>query len=250
MKGAFTEAKQDKKGRLEVAHGGVLFLDEVGDIEPALQTKLLRFLDSGELYRVGDTKPRYVDAYVVSATNRSLEKMVEEGHFRADLLARLGQNVNLPALRERREDISILVDHFTSMFDRGVVKKTYSTETMDLLVNYRWEFNVRQLSQVIQSVLCLSDNDVIIPDDLPEFIRGAPRTSSGGVDGGADEGHAHSSQAPRPLKEIMDEHERSHIVRALEFTKGNKRKAIELLKISPDTFYKRLEQFGLHKKGN
>ena len=256
VKGAFTEAKQDKKGRLEVAHGGVLFLDEVGDIELVLQTKLLRFLDSGELYRVGDTRPRYVDAYVVSATNRPLEKLVEEGRFRTDLLARLGQTVNLPALRERREDISTLVDHFTSMFDRGSVKKTYAPETMDLLVNYRWEFNVRQLSQVIQSVLCLSDNDVIIPDDLPEFIRGAPtrtspRTSNDPVDGSAAEGYrdsSGSSEAPRPLKEIMEEHERSHIVRALEFTKGNKRKAIELLKISPDTFYKRLEQFGLHKK--
>ena len=257
VKGAFTEARQDKKGRLEVAHGGVLFLDEVGDIELALQTKLLRFLDSGELYRVGDTRPRYVDAYVVSATNRPLEKLVEEGRFRADLLARLGQTVNLPALRERREDISTLVDHFTSMFDRGSVKKTFAPETMNLLVNYRWEFNVRQLRQVIQSVLCLSDNDVIIPDDLPEFIRTSPRTSprtsNESVDGGATEGYRDSSvssEAPRPLKEIMEEHERSHIVRALEFTKGNKRNAIELLKISPDTFYKRLEQFGLHKRSS
>ncbi len=249
VKGAFTEARQDKKGRLEVAHGGVLFLDEVGDIEPALQTKLLRFLDSGELYRVGDTRPRYVDAYVVSATNRPLEKLVEEGHFRADLLARLGQNVKVPALRERQEDISLLVEHFMTMFDRGPVKKTLAPETMELLVNYRWEFNVRQLKQVIQSVLCLADNDVITPDDLPEFIRADALSSASGARSATavDSGEA---GVPRPLKEVMDETEHLHIVRALEFTKGNKRKAIEILKISPDTFYKRLEQFGLHKKSS
>jgi Nif-specific regulatory protein len=256
VKGAFTEARQDKKGRLEVAHGGVLFLDEVGDIEPALQTKLLRFLDSGELYRVGDTRPRYVDAYIVSATNRPLEKLVEDGRFRADLLARLGQNVKLPALRERQDDILLLVEHFTAMYDRGPVKKTFAQETIDLLVNYRWEFNVRQLKQVIQSVLCLSDNDDITPDDLPEFIRAdAPSAVSGRAAFGASTGSSQLSAAsdggePRSLKEVMDETEHLHIVRALEFTKGNKRKAIEILKISPDTFYKRLEQFGLHKKSS
>ena len=105
VKGAFTEAARDKKGRLEIADGGVLFLDEVGDIDPAVQTKLLRFLDSGELFRVGDTQPRQVDALVVSATNRPLERDVEQGRFRADLLARLGHTVAIPPLRERGEDV-------------------------------------------------------------------------------------------------------------------------------------------------
>jgi len=243
VKGAFTEARQDKKGRFEVAHGGVLFLDEIGDIEPSLQPKLLRFLDSGELYRVGDTRPRYVDTYVVSATNRPLEKLVEEGRYRADLLARLGQSVFLPSLRERPEDVETLVENFTAMYDRGPVRKRFAPETLELLRSYRWEFNVRQLRQVVQSVICLSDGDVITPDDLPDLIRdhallhASSRASPRGNGG-----------APRPLKEVMDEHERMHIVRTLEYTRGNKRKAIEILEISPDTFYKRLEQFGLHKK--
>lgn len=245
VKGAFTEARQDKKGRFEVADGGVLFLDEVGDIEPALQTKLLRFLDSGELYRVGDTQARHVDVYVVSATNRPLEKLVEEGRFRGDLLARLGHRVDLPALRERQEDIPTLIEHFAAMFDRGPEKKTFAQETLDLLTSYRWEFNVRQLRQVVQSVICLSDDDVIRPEHLPDFVREHTpvATSTGETDiaGGGE---------PRPLKAVMEEFERAHILRALDFTQGNKRKAIELLKMSPDTFYKRLEQFGLHKKGS
>ena len=243
VKGAFTEARQDKKGRFEVAHGGVLFLDEVGDIEPSLQPKLLRFLDSGELYRVGDTKVRYVDVYVVSATNRPLEKLVEEGRYRADLLARLGQTVRLPSLQERQQDIIALVEHFSAMHNRGPIKKQFAHETLEVLQAYRWEFNVRQLAQVVQTVMCLSDNDVILPSDLPDYIREhSPLHASRG--GAASS----NNETPRSLKEVMDEHEKMHIVRALAFTKGNKRKAIELLKISPDTFYKRLEQFGLHKK--
>ena len=243
VKGAFTEARQDKKGRFEVAHGGVLFLDEVGDIEPSLQPKLLRFLDSGELYRVGDTKVRYVDVYVVSATNRPLEKLVEEGRYRADLLARLGQTVRLPSLQERQQDIIALVEHFSAMHNRGPIKKQFAHETLEVLQAYRWEFNVRQLAQVVQTVMCLSDNDVILPSDLPDYIREhSPLHASGG--GAASS----NNETPRSIKEVMDEHEKMHIVRALAFTKGNKRKAIELLKISPDTFYKRLEQFGLHKK--
>ena len=119
VRGAFTEAARDKKGRLEIADGGVLFLDEVGDIDPAVQTKLLRFLDSGELFRVGDTQPRQVDALVVSATNRPLERDVEQGRFRADLLARLGHSVVIPPLRERGEDVPRLLDHFLARHAGG-----------------------------------------------------------------------------------------------------------------------------------
>ena len=213
VKGAFTEARQDKKGRFEVAHGGVLFLDEVGDIAPSLQPKLLRFLDSGELYRVGDTKPRYVDAYVVSATNRPIEKMVEkmveEGRYRADLLARLGQTVRLPSLQERQEDIVALVEHFSAMYNRGPIKKQFAHETLEVLQAYRWEFNVRQLAQVVQTVMCLSDNDVILPSDLPDYIREhSPLNASGGVS-------SSNNEMPRSLKEVMDEHEKNaHRARA------------------------------------
>jgi transcriptional regulator with GAF, ATPase, and Fis domain len=159
VRGAFTEATRDKKGRLEVAHGGVLFLDEVGDIEPNLQTKLLRFLDSGELYRVGDTQPRRVDALVVSATNRPLEKDVADGRFRADLLARLGHAVRLPPLRERLEDVPLLVEHFLRRFDRGTPPKRFAPETLEILMRHSWPFNVRELQQVVERTTCLVDRD-------------------------------------------------------------------------------------------
>jgi transcriptional regulator with GAF, ATPase, and Fis domain len=239
VRGAFTEASRDKKGRLEIADGGVLFLDEVGDIELALQPKLLRFLDSGELYRVGDTEARHVDALVVSATNRSLEKDVESGRFRGDLLARLGQVVSIPPLRERAEDIPLLVEHFVTVYDRGAEPKVFAQETLDLLRRHRWPFNVRELQQVVERAVCLVDRDVILPADLPDYVRREAETAPPAAgDGGPI----------RPLREVVDQAERQHILRALEAAKGNKRKAIELLDISSETFYRRLEEFGLRKK--
>ena len=242
IRGAFTEARQDKKGRLELAHSGVLFLDEIGDIDSELQPKLLRFLDSGELYRVGDNQLRFVDALLISATNRPLQKLVEDGRFRSDLLARLGQIVTLPPLRERRDDIPRLVEHFSKMYDRGSARKSFADTTLELLSAYRWEFNVRQLQQVVQRAVCLVDRDVVLPEDLPDYIQHIGRTESlaaAPVETTAD-------SLPRPLQAVVDPVERAHIERTLEFAKGNKRKAIEILEISSDTFYKRLKKFGLY----
>jgi two-component system, NtrC family, response regulator AtoC len=238
VKGAFTEAARDKKGRLEIADGGVLFLDEVGDIDPAVQTKLLRFLDSGELFRVGDTAARQVDALVVSATNRPLERDVEQGRFRPDLLARLGHTVAIPPLRERGEDVPRLVDHFLARYGRGGVAKTFSAEAMDILRRHHWPFNVRELQQVVERAVCLVDGSVVGVEDLPDYLQaGAGSAAPIGENG-----------PPGPLKKAIEELERRHILRALEHTKGNKRRAMELLQLSPETFYRRLEDFGLHKK--
>ena len=239
VKGAFTEAGRDKKGYFEAANGGVIFLDEVGDIDPALQVKLLRFLDSGEIYRVGDTQPRFVDALIVSATNLPLEQLVEQGRFRGDLLARLGHTVTIPPLRERPEDVPLLVEHFAHRFGKGRRPKTFAAETMELLQDYEWEFNVRQLHQVVEQVTYLVDRDEILPDDLPDFVRmrrpkKMARTASGG--------------APLALREVVEATEREHIQHVLDYTRGSRRKAIEILGISSDTFYKRLEEMGLHKR--
>jgi transcriptional regulator with GAF, ATPase, and Fis domain len=245
VRGAFTEARTDKKGRLELAHGGVLFLDEVGDVDPGIQTKLLRFLDSGELYRVGDTAARRVDIRLVSATNRPVEKDVESGRFRADLLARLGHTLVIPPLRERPEDIPILVEHFIGIYHRGPGAKVFAEDTLALLKRHRWPFNVRELQQVVERAACLVDGEVVVPEDLPEYVlreaRSAPASpnSSSAVDG-----------PPPPLRKVVEDAERGHILKALEYTKGNRRRAIELLQVSPETFYKRLEEFGLHKKGS
>jgi DNA-binding NtrC family response regulator len=223
VRGAFTEATRDKKGRLELAHGGVLFLDEVGDIDPGIQTKLLRFLDSGEVYRVGDTAARRIDVRLVSATNRPLEKDVEGGRFRADLLARLGHELVIPPLRERPEDIPLLVAQFLGLHDRGPGRKVFAEETLGILKRHGWPFNVRELQQVVERAVCLVDHEVVSAGDLPDYILREARASS-------------------------EEAARSHILRALDYTKGNRRRAIELLQVSPETFYRRLEELGLHKK--
>ena len=249
VRGAFTAAGKDKKGRLELADGGVLFLDEIGDIELSLQTKLLRFLDSGELYRVGDNQPRRVDALIVSATNRELEKMVEEEQFRGDLLARLGHVVHIPPLRERPDDVPLLVDHFASLHGQRSGKKTFTPEAMELLKSYRWEFNVRQLQQVVEQMMYLVDHDVIQPGDLPDFIRG-DRLSVSSKEASAPTAVAEPSGRFRSMREVVAEAEKAHIVRTLEHTKGNRREAIRHLEISSYTFYKRLEEFGLHKKNS
>jgi Nif-specific regulatory protein len=241
VRGSFTEASRDKKGRLELAHGGVLFLDEVGDVEPALQPKLLRFLDSGEIYRVGDTEERRVDARIVSATNRPLERDLTDGRLRADLLARLGHQVAIPPLRQRRDDVPLLVDHFLRRCDRSGRSRRFAPGALAVLQAHDWPFNVRELQMVVERTVCLIDRDVIEADDLPGYLRG-------------DEGRPFEADPragepsvgpPPPLREVLDEAERRHIRRALAFTKGNKRQAIELLRISADTFYKRLREFGL-----
>jgi len=238
VRGAFTEATRDKKGRFELARGGVLFLDEVADVPLEIQPKLLRFLDSGELYRVGDAEARRVDALVVSATNRPLERDVAEGRFRADLLARLGHVVEVPALRERPEDVPALVAHFLARFDRGG-RKSFSPAALEMLARYAWPLNVRELQLAVERVVCLVDHDRIEPGDLPEDVRRASSRRS----------LAMSSEPPRPLRQVVEEVERDHILRVLELAKGNRRRAIELLQISPETFYRRLEEYGVPKKG-
>jgi DNA-binding NtrC family response regulator len=238
VRGAFTEATRDKKGRLELADKGVLFFDEVGDIDPSVQTKLLRFLDSGELFRVGDTVARRVDALVVSATNRPLEKDVEGGRFRGDLLARLGHVITVPPLRERPDDVPLLVEHFRRRYDRE--GKRFSEDALAVLRAHAWPFNVRELQQVVERAVCLVDHDVIGPEDLPDQLRPGVAAAARALDAGP----------PGPLGEVVAEAERRHVLRALEYTRGNRRKAMELLGISPETFYRRLEEYGLHKKGS
>jgi DNA-binding NtrC family response regulator len=228
---------RDKKGRLELAHGGVLFLDEIGDVPPDVQPKLLRFLDSGELFRVGDTQERRIDALVVSATNRPLEKDVAAGRFRADLLARLGHVVEVPPLRERPDDVPLLVEHCLRRLDRGPEPKAFAPEALEAMRRYAWPLNVRELRQVVERAVCLVDGPLVRPDDLPDEVRRAADASAAPPSAGA----------PAPLRAVVEEAEKAHILRALAFTKGNRRRAIELLQVSPETFYRRLEEFGLRK---
>jgi DNA-binding NtrC family response regulator len=223
-----------------MADRGVLFLDEIGDVDPSLQTKLLRFLDSGELVRVGDTSPRHVDALVVSATNRPLEKDVEAGRFRADLLARLGHTIVIPPLRERPEDIPLLVENILVRVDRGPVRHRFTPAALDLLRRHSWPLNVRELQQVVERAVCLVDGPEVGPEHLGDDLRREADTSS----------RAASPAEARPLREVVDAAERQHILRVLEATGGHRRRAIEILGIAPETFYRRLEAYGLGKKSD
>jgi len=242
VRGAFTEAGRDKKGRLELAEGGVLFLDEVGDISPDVQVKLLRFLDAGELCRVGDTVSRKIDTSVVSATNRPLDKDVADGRFRSDLFARLGHVVTLPPLRERLDDVPILVDHFLRVYggaDRG---RRFSPAAIERLQGHDWPFNVRELQQVVERAVCLSDKAELGPEDLPAYLHASGPTVAAAP--------SPPLSTPASLRKVVEDAERAHILTTIAFTEGNRRRAAEVLGVSPDTFYRRLKDLGLQDPGS
>ena len=172
-RGAFTGAASQKKGRLEVADGGVVFLDEIGELAPALQVKLLRVLQEREFERVGGTYPIKVDIRVIAATNCNLEQAVRDGKFRQDLYYRLAVlRITMPALRERQEDIPMLVRHFVQKHAKRckVKPRPISREALSCLVNYDWPGNVRELENAIERALVLGSSDMILPEDLPESL--------------------------------------------------------------------------------
>jgi DNA-binding NtrC family response regulator len=186
---------------------------------------------------VGDVEARRIDALVVSATNRPVEKDAERGAFRGDLLARLGHVVTIPPLRERPEDVPLLVEHFLKAHDK-TRRKTFLPETLAVLAAHTWPFNVRELQQVVERAVCLVDGDTVRPEHLPEYLRAAAPVGAPAVTTAATE-------PPPPLHEAVQALEKALIVRALAYTNGNKRRAAELLRISADTFYRRLQDFGL-----
>ena len=177
----------------------------------------------------------------MSATNRDLDKAVTEGHFRGDLLARLGHQVRLPPLRERPGDVALLAEHFLSRFDRGPQRRGFSPEALDLLSRHSWPFNVRELKQVVERAVCLFDDELLRADHLPEYLRHEAEGRPAARD---------DAGPPGPLRAVVEQAELAHIKRALEHTRGNKRRAMELLGVSPDTFYRRLEHFGLHRRSS
>src|SRR5205823_331133 len=167
-RGAFTDAKDRKLGRLELAHGGTLYLDEIGDMPLELQTKLLRALQERTIERVGGTDPIRIDVRVLAATNRDLEALMREGRFREDLYYRLDVvTVNLPPLRERRRDIPLLVEHFLTKYAAGLGGRGVAPEALDRLVGHDWPGNVRELENVIQRAMVMATSGVILPEHLP-----------------------------------------------------------------------------------
>jgi DNA-binding NtrC family response regulator len=236
VKGSFTGAVRDQEGLLAVAGGGSFFLDEVGETLPATQVKLLRALQEREIIPVGGTKPRKIDVRLIAATNADLEKAVAENRFRPDLFYRLNViQIRLPALRERKEDIEEMVEHFLRKLTAGKEPKTLSKEARECLLLYDWPGNVRELENVIERAVILTDDGVISPEDLPERV----------LQGGKGRG---SLVIDNPTM-TLDELEREYILKVLHHTGGQKKRASEVLGINPSTLYRKLLAYGLlHEK--
>jgi two-component system, NtrC family, response regulator AtoC len=248
-KGAFTGAVARRPGRFELADGGTLFLDEVGDLPMEVQIKLLRTLQEREFERVGGHETLQVDVRVISATNRDLEEMIEEGTFREDLYYRLNVfPIHLPPLRERLEDLEVLVEHFIAKFSRNARRgiRGCSPEAMAKLRGYAWPGNVRELENIIERAMILATGSAIDAGDL-DFGRRA-QTQSGGVAGrgepapaaaGGDGAHA------RSLAERLLDKERQEIIAAVERASSNIASAARALGINRSTLYYRMRKHGL-----
>jgi DNA-binding NtrC family response regulator len=225
-RGAFTGAAAPRRGLFEEAHHGTLFLDEIGDVGSALQARLLRALQEGEVRRVGANEPVPVDVRIVAATNKDLAAAVKEGRFREDLFYRLAVvSLRIPPLRERPEDIPLLADHFAAKHGRaegGVI----TPAARALLLAYAWPGNVRELENVVARALALNRSGVVVPDDLPDAVRGVPAgLDLGGGDGGRE----------RPT---LAEVERRYAATVLAEVDGNKTRAAEILGIDRKTLYR------------
>ena len=227
--GAFTGAVKDKRGLLEEANNGTIFLDEIGEMALELQSKLLRVIETGEFVKVGDTKTTRVDVRILSATNRNLKEEIANGRFREDLYFRLSVfRILLPPLRQRRDDILLLAQHFIEQYARqiGRTAPSLSTEAKKIFLAYPWPGNVREMMNAIEHGLIVCENE-ITPGDLPIDMV--------------------TSEAPSENDDSLDlkSVERNHIIKVLKFTNGNKTETARLLKIGLTTLYRKIEEYGI-----
>jgi two-component system response regulator HydG len=243
VKGAFTDASRDRQGKFEYANGGTLFLDEVGDMPIPTQIKLLRVLESGEITRVGSNEPIRVDVRILSATNRDLEKAIAAGTFREDLYHRLKViTINLPRLIERREDIPLLIDYFVKEHTRRHNKtiRGISTAARRRILAYDWPGNVRQLRNVIESMVVVDIDEVLDVDDLPAEL--APLPGGNSADG---ESAAAADGLPELVGKSLAELEALFIAETLKATGGNRIEAASMLGIGQRTLYRKIKEYGL-----
>jgi len=243
-KGSFTGATEDKKGLFEMANGGTLFLDEVGEIPLATQVKLLRAIQQRSFMAVGATKEVSIDVRFICATNRDLEAMVKEGNFREDLFYRLNViQIRVPPLRERKEDIPMLCEHFLNKFNliMGKSIKGVSIEAAMLLQNYSFPGNVRELENIIERSVALESQSMVFPKSLPQKLQVSDGSHfSSTIDSGVSKSQPSDTF---DLEHGVEEFERTHIMRALEETKGVKKKAAKLLGISFRSLRYRIEKY-------
>lgn len=235
-KGAFTGAYARKIGLAEVANGGTLFLDEIGELSPGIQSKLLRFLQEGEIYRVGGKDPIKVDIRLISATNKELDKEVVKGNFREDLFYRINTiMLHSPPLRRRKEDISDLVDYFLTTNPNGFLNRgrQMSEDALKVLMKYDWPGNIRELQNVCERLQILAEGHVIMPGDLPEHIKNPD--------------HKIVIDDYDPTM-TLHELEKRYILKALNYFDGNKTQAANALGITIKTLYNKLHEYGEFEK--
>ena len=239
VRGAFTNAVSHREGRFSLANGGTIFLDEIGDMSPSLQVKLLRVLQDRTFEPVGSSKTQSVDVRVIAATNQDLEVAIREGRFREDLYYRLNViPIEVPALRQRPEDVPLLAQYFLDVMnqERGTRVDSISDEAMQRLCSYSWPGNVRELENLIERLTVLRGEGEITPEDLPASHRSAapvdatvPRLSPDGLS----------------FRDVVDRVETDLIVQALEQTHGNKNKAAQLLGLNRTTLLEKIKKKGL-----
>jgi two-component system response regulator HydG len=232
-KGAFTGATQTRKGRFEYAHNGTLFLDEVGDLPAATQVKLLRVIEYGEVFRVGSNEPLKVDVRLLAATHKDLMALVREGKFREDLYYRLKVvTIELPPLRERLEDLPILVQSFLDEFSRQQGKKSpeITPAAMELLYNYDWPGNVRELRNCVESMVVLDKDGRVDAEDVPRYVKQPEEAESSSGVGGVN----------------LEEKEKESIRKALALCEGNREKAAKMLGIGERTLYRKIKRYGFN----
>ena len=235
LRGAFTDARRDKRGLFVEAHRGTIFLDEVGELPLVLQVKLLRVLEDKEVRPLGATAAEKVDVRIIAATNRDLRRAVEEGKFRQDLFYRLDVvEIPLPALRERPEDLPLLIEHFIAHSKRASRVRRLSEEALRILLNHPWPGNVRELENTIERALVLCRGEEITAEDLPPHMT-------------LNNARITSLQEALLRRRSLADVEREYILLALELTEGSKKAAAELLDIDRKTLYSRLDKYDYNR---
>ena len=239
-KGSFTGAHKARIGRFEMANGGTILLDEIGEMSPSLQVKLLRILQEQKFERVGGTKTIHVDVRIIAATNKNLTVAINKGDFREDLFYRLNViPIKAPPLKQRKSDIPLLIDFFMEKFQQGKEKRltSFSRESMDALHNYTWPGNVRELENVIKRLTILCDNEEVGFDDLPEHIQENSKSFRPAEEDFFDEGLT--------LDEAVRDYEKNIILEALEKSNWVKTKAAKLLNIKRTTLVEKIKKQNL-----
>ncbi|MGL4584601.1 MAG: sigma-54-dependent transcriptional regulator [Flavobacterium sp.] len=229
--GSFTNAMKDQKGLFEEAHQGTIFLDEIGEMPIELQAKLLRVLETGEFLKIGDTKPTKVDVRIIAATNRNFEKEINEGHFREDLYYRISVfEINLPALRERIDDIPLLAELFRKQFaaEQRSTVQAISTEALEAMKLYPWPGNIRELRNAMERAIILCMHTKLEVGDLPYEVQQKYKPTEDGL-----------------LALDLASVEKQHIQKVLQHTNGNKTKTAELLGIALTTLYRKMAEYGI-----